>query len=74
MFFPFLIGIVLFIVACFLKEENGRDGIAILGAVLALPCFVYSYTLTILHWKERYVGGQKHIMGRIVINRNHWMV
>jgi ABC-type dipeptide/oligopeptide/nickel transport system permease subunit len=67
LFIPFLIGVVFLIVACFLKEENGRNLIAFLGAILALPCFIYSYILTILHWKERYTGDKSTLWGILLL-------
>jgi ABC-type dipeptide/oligopeptide/nickel transport system permease subunit len=63
----FIVGIVLFIVSCFLKEGNIREGIAIFGAILALPCFIYAYILTILHWKERYVGDKSTLWGILLL-------
>jgi hypothetical protein len=40
---------------------------AVTAAVLFLPCFVYLYILTILHWKDRYKGRHSDLWGALLL-------
>ena len=67
LFILFLAGIALFIVAILLSEGSGRNAAFFVGVLLVAPCFIYSYILTILHWKERYVGNSSTLWGILLL-------
>ncbi|MCS6244516.1 MAG: hypothetical protein H2172_11750 [Opitutus sp.] len=35
----------------------------VLGGIALVPVLLFSYVLTFLHWKERYIGGQSTLWG-----------
>jgi hypothetical protein len=40
---------------------------SLLAALAALPCLIYGYVLTILHWKARYRGGHSDLWGVLLL-------
>ena len=74
LFFPFLLGILFIAVALIFQEQSFGMALGIFGALLALPVFVYSYVLVILHWKDRYIGDNSTLWGvLILVETSGWM-
>ncbi len=67
LFIPFIIGIVLGIVAFFLRDQSLSKLLAVVAAIGILPCFIFAYVLVILHWKERYVGNHSTLWGVLIL-------
>ena len=47
--------------------ESYRIWPLVMGVVLCLPGFVYTYVVTIWHWKERYRGTHSDLWGAILL-------
>src|SRR6516225_7688285 len=39
----------------------------VLGMLVAFPCLIYGYVLTILHWKARYRGNHSDLWGVLLL-------
>jgi len=68
MFFAALLGVVLAIFGA-VMGATGFFGtlLIILGVACILPLFVFSYVLTILHWKHRYIGRHSTLWGVLLL-------
>jgi hypothetical protein len=63
-----------FLLVAFLTSETTQIICAVTGAVLLFPCFIYTYVLVILHWKDRYRGKHSDLWGvLILIETSGWM-
>jgi hypothetical protein len=41
--------------------------LVVLAMLSVLPCFIYAYVLTILHWKSRYRGTHSDLWGVLLL-------
>jgi hypothetical protein len=63
-----LVAIPLVVLAGILHAHSPLPELCVALAVLAVaPCFVYSYVLTILHWKARYRGRHSDLWGVLLL-------
>ncbi|HSI64968.1 MAG TPA: hypothetical protein VLE43_17715 [Candidatus Saccharimonadia bacterium] len=63
-----LLGIPLGVAAWFLPHDSvGSKTCAILATLALTPCFVFTYVLTILHWKSRYKGDHSDLWGVLLL-------
>jgi hypothetical protein len=63
-----ILGIPLAILAAAFYDRSPLTEICgFLCALAVLPCFIYGYTLTILHWKARYHGRHSDLWGVLLL-------
>src|ERR1035437_3082657 len=63
-----LIAVPLLVVAAVLHSHSPLAELCGFFAVLvALPCLIYGYVLTILHWKARYRGSHSDLWGVLLL-------
>jgi hypothetical protein len=52
----------------------GSKACAIAAALAVVPCFLFTYVLTILHWKSRYKGDHSDLWGvLLLIETSGWL-
>ena len=65
--------IALLAVPCFVAAVLLRTHLAlselcfVTGMLVALPCLIYCYVLTLLHWKSRYRGRHSDLWGVLLL-------
>ena len=63
-----LVAIPLAVLAAILQNHSPWPQLLIGLAILAfLPCFIFAYVLTILHWKSRYRGAHSDFWGVVLL-------
>ena len=63
-----ILGIPLLLLALILNNLPPWAQLCLIsGVVLVLPCFVWAYVLTILHWKARYRGRHSDLWGAVLL-------
>jgi len=63
-----LVAIPLAVLAVILHSHSPwPELLAVLAVFLFLPCFVFAYVLTILHWKSRYRGTHSDLWGVLLL-------
>jgi hypothetical protein len=63
-----LVAIPLFVLAAILHSHSPWPQLLVVLAVFSfLPCFIYAYVLTILHWKSRYRGTHSDLWGVLLL-------
>jgi hypothetical protein len=70
-----LLGMPLGLIAWYLPHDStGSKVCAIAAALLVVPCFIFTYLLTILHWKSRYKGDHSDLWGvLLLIETSGWL-
>ena len=67
----FGVGLIILILSTFLNQPGSMSPempiLTVIGVLLVLPFFVFSYVLCILHWKDRYIGRHSNIWGVILL-------
>ena len=62
------VAIPLLLLAVVFSARSPMPQLCIVLAILCiLPCFVYGYVLTILHWKARYKGNRSDLWGTLLL-------
>jgi hypothetical protein len=63
-----LVAIPLLVLALILNNRSPWAQLCLIGAVVfCLPCFIFAYVLTILHWKSRYRGTHSDLWGVLLL-------
>ena len=63
-----IVAIPLLLVALILNNLRPWAQLCLIAGVLSvLPCFLYVYVLTILHWKARYRGQHSDLWGVLLL-------
>jgi hypothetical protein len=63
-----LLAIPLLVLAAVLHSHSPLPELLVAFAVLSfLPCFLFVYVLTILHWKSRYRGSHSDLWGALLL-------
>lgn len=63
-----LAAIPLLVLAAILREHSPRPQMLIVLAMFtSVPCLVFAYVLTILHWKSRYRGTHSDLWGVLLL-------
>jgi len=63
-----LVAIPILVLALVFSSHSPAPQLCIVLAVLCiLPCFVYGYVLSILHWKARYRGNHSDFWGVLLL-------
>jgi hypothetical protein len=63
-----LVAIPLLVLAALLHRTSQWPQLLVGLAVLSfLPCFIFAYVLTILHWKSRYRGTHSDLWGVLLL-------
>ena len=63
-----LLAVPCFFAAALLRTHLGLSELCfILGMLVAFPCLIYGYVLTILHWKSRYRGNHSDLWGVLLL-------
>src|SRR5688572_12953798 len=63
-----LVAIPLSLMAAIFESRSPLPQISIVLAILvAVPCLIYGYVLTILHWKSRYRGNHSDAWGVLLL-------
>ena len=63
-----LVAIPLLVLAAILHSHSPWPQLLVVLAVFSfLPCFIYAYVLTILHWKSRYRGTHGDLWGVLLL-------
>ena len=63
-----LVAIPLLVLAAVLHSHSPWPQLLVVLAMLSvLPCFIYAYVLTILHWKSRYRGSNSDMWGVLLL-------
>lgn len=70
LFIPFIIGIPFLIIGAVFAILENEPFTAIfvgIGLLTAVPFYVFAHILTILHWKDRYIGNQSTLWGVLIL-------
>ena len=66
-----LLGLLILLVSAVISQMYSSpsicDALMILGGILVLPGFIYTYCLTILHWKHLYTGRHSNLWGILLL-------
>ena len=63
-----IVAIPLLLLALILNNCKTWAQLSLIAGVLSfLPCFIYAYVLTILHWKARYRGQHSDFWGVLLL-------
>jgi len=63
-----LVAIPLLVLAAVLHSHSPWPQLlGVLAMLSVLPCFIYAYVLTILHWKSRYRGTHSNMWGVLLL-------
>ena len=63
-----LLAVPLLVVAAALHSHSPLPELCgLFAALVALPCLIYGYVLTILHWKARYRGSHSDLWGVLLL-------
>jgi hypothetical protein len=63
-----LLALPLLVVAAVLHNHAPLPELCgLFAALVALPCLIYGYVLTILHWKARYRGSHSDLWGVLLL-------
>jgi hypothetical protein len=66
-------GLFLALIAAFTTDEVRRITL-IFAILLSLPAFIYTYVVTIWHWKDRYRGNHSDLWSALIlIETSGWM-
>ena len=58
---------LLVLAAAFHNRPPWANVLLLLAACSCLPCFIFAYVLTILHWKSRYRGTHSDLWGALLL-------